>query len=132
MEQFSPDIYLLINKYNDVVCVYHHIYDNILCYYYGDILVMVFISQYILILFSHAVCVLSYTVIHLAIFEFKCMHVVFEYKCMHFSTNQNIFGAIFWCRFSPLSACTYMRGDTVFIIDINYVTMTENTSVCSF
>ena len=47
------------------------------------ILVMVSISQDISILFSPAVYVLSYTVVRIVIFEFKCMHVVFEYKCMH-------------------------------------------------
>ena len=36
----------------------------------------------------------SYIVVHVIIFEYKCMHVVFEYKYMHLSTHRNIFGGM--------------------------------------
>ena len=87
MEQFSPhhNVYPLIYKYNNVVCVYDQL--NIflkLLSTYTDIPVLVSISQHISILFSPAVCVhgLSYKVVRVVIFEYKCMHGVFEYKCM--------------------------------------------------
>ena len=54
MEQFTIDIYPLINKNNNVFCVYDE--HNIYYYYYRhSILILVSISQYISILFSHAV-----------------------------------------------------------------------------
>ena len=51
---------------------------------------MVFIIQYISILFSPAVYSLSYTVARVVIFEYKCMHVVFQYTIMLLQTNRNI------------------------------------------
>ena len=60
MEQFSPNhnVYPLINKYNNVVCVYdqRNTFFQLL-WTYTDILVMGSISQLISILFSPAVYV---------------------------------------------------------------------------
>ena len=62
------------------------------------ILVKVSIGQYV-----YRYYVLSYTVVRVVIFEYKCMHVVLEYKCIYLQKNKNIFGAMLktvhfhWC-----------------------------------
>ena len=88
MEQFSPNIYTLINKNNIVVCVYdqHNIFIIIMDIYYKSIQSY----QY----YSHMQYnVLSHTVVRVVVSEYKCMHVVFEFKCMHFNINEQEF---FW------------------------------------
>ena len=77
MEQFSLNVYPLINKSNNVVCVYDQ-HNNLWTYISNGF----YKSTHIDIILTCSMC-LSYTVIRIEVFEYKCMHVVFEYKCMH-------------------------------------------------
>ena len=90
MEQFSSNIYPLIIKNNNIVRFYdqHSYYFKLLRIYTSN---RFYKSTHIDIIFHLQYC-FSYTVVRVAIFEYKCMHVVFEYKCMHLKTNTNIFG----------------------------------------
>ena len=81
MEQFSSNIYLLLHKNNNVVCVYdqHNMLLLLWAYTSNGHCKSIQSYQY----YSHLQYVLSYTVVRVVILEYKCMHIVFEYKCMH-------------------------------------------------
>ena len=85
------------------------------------------------IILTCSIC-LSYRVVRVVIFEYKCMPVVFEYKCMHVVFEYKCIHVVFElsaCTYKrtiifletclkqsifTLSACTLMHGDTVIIL----------------
>ena len=93
MEQksFSPNIYPLRNKKNNVVFVYDQ-YHKIFNYYRhssNDLYKLIDINN----ILSCNIC-LSYTVVWVVILKYMCMYVLFEYKCMYLLMNRIMFGAM--------------------------------------